>query len=511
MSSCGVVFRRCGCRIRRRVGGWSRRVRGLASGARQLVFPLLGADTAGPSRAGAPGRLSDSSRRGGCPRRATSRLSGGGHDRDLDRGAVATLLAVDPHSDPPDHTAGLHRARRPPPDPVPGSHQAGGLERPGSRGDVHRTGHHTKPDRPPANPGHLAPHQGHPAGGVERRDPRQPPGRQPGALGRTADPAPASGSGLDRHTGPGLEHGERSSVAVWTARHLATFLDEVSDDRPYALWWLIALRGLRRGEAAGLRWVDVDLDQRTVTIAQQRIASGNRVTVGPPKTAASRRTIALDQHTVRVLQRHQRSQLAERATPAGARHHSGYVFATPNGEPLHPDYLTRRFRHLVKKSGLPPVRLHDLLHGAATLTHSAGADLKTVQEQLGHTSIVLTADTYTSVLLDLHFSTAEATARLVLAAASAVRQKTRPRRRPCHPDLPPPRHANAPGQNPYGPRDPAVDGAATTDAPKDTRATPKIQLRIGEQLYSQVTRGGAPGDRTQNPRIKKACRQVPFP
>jgi len=64
------------------------------------------------------------------------------------------------------------------------------------------------------------------------------------------------------------------------------------------------------------------------------------------------------------------------------------------------------------------VRLHDLRHGAATLAHAAGADLKTVQEQLGHTSIVLTADTYTSVLLDLHFTPAEATARLVLAAAA---------------------------------------------------------------------------------------------
>jgi hypothetical protein len=55
-------------------------------------------------------------------------------------------------------------------------------------------------------------------------------------------------------------------------------------------------------------------------------------------------------------------------------------------------------------------------HGGATLAHAAGADLKTVQDQLGHTSIVLTADTYTSVLMTLHFKIAEATARLVLAA-----------------------------------------------------------------------------------------------
>ena len=87
-----------------------------------------------------------------------------------------------------------------------------------------------------------------------------------------------------------------SSVAVWTSQQVATFLDIVANDRLFAMWWLIALRGLRRGEAAGLRWIDVDLDAKVVMIDQQRIAYGHTVTVGPPKTAASRRTIALDRH-----------------------------------------------------------------------------------------------------------------------------------------------------------------------------------------------------------------------
>ncbi len=153
-------------------------------------------------------------------------------------------------------------------------------------------------------------------------------------------------------------------------------------------------------------------------IDQQRLAYGRTVAVGPPKTAASRRTIALDRTTIRLLRAHLQRQRAERIAVGDARQDSGYVFTTPDGAPLHPDWLTRRFRRLVVDSGLPPVRLHDLRHGAASLAHAAGADLKTVQEQLGHTSIVLTAVTYTSVLLDLHFKVAEATARLVLAAAA---------------------------------------------------------------------------------------------
>jgi hypothetical protein len=76
------------------------------------------------------------------------------------------------------------------------------------------------------------------------------------------------------------QRGVRDKVAVWTAEHLATFLDRVVADRLYALWWLIALRGLRRGEAAGLRWCDVDLQRGTATIVQQITAPAGGSTSG---------------------------------------------------------------------------------------------------------------------------------------------------------------------------------------------------------------------------------------
>jgi integrase len=214
------------------------------------------------------------------------------------------------------------------------------------------------------------------------------------------------------------EQGQRPIVAVWTPQQLAAFLAAVADDRLHAMWWLIALRGLRRGEAAGLRWCDVDLDGGTLTITQQRIAYGRTVHVGPPKTAASRRTLPFDRATIRLLREHRRRQQAERDAAAERWQDSGYLFTTPDGSPLNPDWLTRRFRRLVTLSGLPPVRLHDLRHGAASLALAAGADLKTVQALLGHASIVLTADTYTSVLPELLADAAHATARLVLAHAA---------------------------------------------------------------------------------------------
>ncbi|MEQ4717979.1 tyrosine-type recombinase/integrase [Nonomuraea sp. B19D2] len=214
--------------------------------------------------------------------------------------------------------------------------------------------------------------------------------------------------------------GERPAVAVWTEQQLAAFLTGVAQDRLYAAWWLAALRGLRRGELAGLRWTDVDLQAAELTVTQQRVHANGQVVVGPPKSAASCRVVALDAETVRVLIRHRERQQELSATAGTRWQDSGYVFTTADGAPLRPDYLTGRFRRLVAASGQPPIRLHDLRHGAATLALAAHTDLKVVQAMLGHASIVLTADTYVSVLPEVAHRAAQETARLVLSAASAL-------------------------------------------------------------------------------------------
>ncbi|MEU4570224.1 tyrosine-type recombinase/integrase [Micromonospora sp. NPDC023956] len=137
---------------------------------------------------------------------------------------------------------------------------------------------------------------------------------------------------------------------------------------------------------------------------------------------------------------HRRRQLDQReqAIEAGQPWtDSGYVFTRPDGQPINPNYATTRFRKLVQRAELPPVRLHDLRHGAASLAHQAGADLKTLQDLLGHSSIVITADTYTTVLPQVQRQCADATAHLVLTAARHTRKKikikawkNRPTRRP---------------------------------------------------------------------------------
>jgi hypothetical protein len=92
---------------------------------------------------------------------------------------------------------------------------------------------------------------------------------------------------------------------------------------------------------------------------------------------------------------------------------SGRVWTHENGEPLHPDWISRRFTRLVELSGLPPVRLHDLRHLAATLALLAGHDIKVVQEKLGHSSRQITSDTYTSVLPEMMRAEAESVMTVV--------------------------------------------------------------------------------------------------
>jgi integrase len=204
--------------------------------------------------------------------------------------------------------------------------------------------------------------------------------------------------------------GIRPPVAVWTLRQLITFLAGVEKDRLAGLWWLIALRGLRRGEAAALDREDLDPEACELTITRQLTALPGELYCGPPKSRASIRTIALDEEGTRKLVDQAVRQAVEllrhqfpgqRYPDSRARTGPGWrrgrpMFTYADGRPVRPEYLTHRFRQICTELGLPPIRLHDLRHCAATLALASHADLKVIQQMLGHSSIVTTADTYTN-------------------------------------------------------------------------------------------------------------------
>ena len=174
----------------------------------------------------------------------------------------------------------------------------------------------------------------------------------------------------------------------------------LADETPYrtALHFM-AFTGCRRGEALGLRWSDIDLENGAASIVQslQRL-KGKGLVFQPPKSAKSRRAIALDSSTIDLLREHRGNQLLRQVEMEGAYIDQGLVFPGPQGGPLDPSVLTRNFEKLVKKAGLQGVRLHDLRHFHATILLQQGTNPKIVQERLGHSSFAVTMDTYSHVV-----------------------------------------------------------------------------------------------------------------
>ncbi|MYY01215.1 MULTISPECIES: tyrosine-type recombinase/integrase [unclassified Streptomyces] len=200
---------------------------------------------------------------------------------------------------------------------------------------------------------------------------------------------------------------------VWTSEHTGRFLDHAADDRLSALFHLISFRGLRHGEACGQKWTDTHLDAGLITVAERLVVDGSEVDEDDPKTDAGARTIALVADRLRscVGTAPGRTRNVRNGGPLGWK---------PGERRTTPPIVTRRFIELHEEVGLPPVRLHDLRHGAATLAHAAGAGLKDIQEMLGHSSITITSDTCTSLLPEADLAIAEAAARLVPRARATA-------------------------------------------------------------------------------------------
>lgn len=188
-------------------------------------------------------------------------------------------------------------------------------------------------------------------------------------------------------------------MRVWSPSEVARFLEFVAGDRLTAAYLLLATTGMRRGEVLGLRWKDVDLQKSRLSVAQTVVTVDYQVQFSAPKTAAGRRSIALDAHTVEGLKEHRRRQLAER-NQLGTPWPSGddLVFSTVAGEPLHPNGFSDRFDRLVKNAQLPRITVHDLRHTHATIALQAGISPKVVSERLGHTTVSMTLDTYSHVI-----------------------------------------------------------------------------------------------------------------
>ena len=132
-----------------------------------------------------------------------------------------------------------------------------------------------------------------------------------------------------------------------------------------------------------------------------------------PKTAAGRRSVAIDDATVAALRTHKALMATERLAMGGAYRDFDLVFARADGRPYHPERVSRAFRSRAKKAGVPVIRLHDLRHTWATLALTAGIPAKVVQDRLGHSTVAITLNIYSHVTPQLQSDAAAKVAGLI--------------------------------------------------------------------------------------------------
>ncbi|MEV6487103.1 tyrosine-type recombinase/integrase [Actinoplanes sp. NPDC051633] len=203
-----------------------------------------------------------------------------------------------------------------------------------------------------------------------------------------------------------------SPVMVWPPALAREFLDFAAEHSPdlHPMLHFMTYRGPRRGEACGLLDAEVRLGQHEVSIVNQLARYGGRLRQKPPKSESGNRDLILDADTVAVLKAYRARRIAWQLKAGSTWPDTGLFFVRRNGKPWNPGTVSQAFRRLVARAGLPPVRLHDLRHVAATVALAAGVDIKVVSEQLGHSTTTLTRDTYQSVVKDVHHEAAAAVA-----------------------------------------------------------------------------------------------------
>jgi integrase len=193
-----------------------------------------------------------------------------------------------------------------------------------------------------------------------------------------------------RSTGP--------EMTVWTTGQLATFLRSIAGNRNEAMFRTIAMTGLRRGEVVALRWSDVDLAGKRISIRQAATVHDGEEYVDAPKSRRSRRTIDVDEETIELLRAHRERQVAALARLGVRAPADDRVFTNAIGEPLRPGSVGQAFARLVRQADVPAIRLHDLRHTHASHLLAAGVNAKVVSERLGHSSVSFTLDVYGQVM-----------------------------------------------------------------------------------------------------------------
>jgi len=198
--------------------------------------------------------------------------------------------------------------------------------------------------------------------------------------------------------GVDVPRARHTEMQTWDEDDVRRFLEAAKNSPYYALFYISLFSGARRSEVLGLRWQDVDfmLGQIYINRSLHHLKNGSYVFT-QPKSAKSRRTIALPPSAILVLKEHRGKQELEQAMLGVLLTGDDLVFSTPEGKPLRPNTVSRAWTMLASRAGVRSIRLHDARHTHASLLMKQGVHPKVVMERLGHSTIATTLDIYSHV------------------------------------------------------------------------------------------------------------------
>ena len=205
----------------------------------------------------------------------------------------------------------------------------------------------------------------------------------------------------------------------YTPEQLGVLLAKAVGTRLELPVFICAYLGLRRGELCGLRWSDVDLEHKTITIENTRTQAGKKEIEKGTKTASSTRTLYLPDTLCDMLKAAKEHQQACRAEYKNAYDDNDYVVVMEDGRPFRPNYLSELFGKFLADNDLPKIVLHELRHTFASLSNQAGIPAYNIGKALGHSTPATTQKIYTHLLDQTHTQAVEG----VAAIADEARRK----------------------------------------------------------------------------------------
>ena len=207
--------------------------------------------------------------------------------------------------------------------------------------------------------------------------------------------------------------GKPKKFATYTPMQVERVLRAIRGDRNRHAWHL-ALSGLRRGEIGGLRWTNIDLEAKTLTIGPTRISvDGKAVEQDDAKSEDSQRVLPIPDPLLVELRAAKKRQAAEKLTLGAAYADLGYVVCNEAGQPYHPDTLSKMWAKAVAAAGVPRIRLHDARHTCGTTMHLQGVPAAVIAAWLGHADVAFTMRTYVHSQPDALADGAQSLARVV--------------------------------------------------------------------------------------------------